>query len=218
MPTPNLNVQISINFATSINLLLDRSGSMASIAKDVEGGINTFIKEQKLVPGEATFTLVQFDTQDPQEKVFDNVNIKDVTEFKNFAPRGGTPLLDALGRLIVETRTRVAAVPEANRPKVVFVVYTDGDENSSTEFTFETIKKLVKEQTDLGWQFIFMGAEMDAFSQGSSAGFAASNTIRASKGKIGETYGLLSAKMANFRSSGKSEDFGYTVEERASVA
>src|SRR5688572_5989204 len=105
---------------------------MASIADDTIGGFNRFVTEQKAVPGDCTLTLVQFDSQDPYEVVHRAVNVADVPELtkQTFQPRASTPLLDCLGRAIVDTGQRLAAMPEAERPGKVFVVIiTDGHEN-----------------------------------------------------------------------------------------
>ena len=117
---------------TDITMVIDRSGSMQSIRSDAEGGINSFIEQQKQEPGEANVTLVQFDAD--YEFVHSGVPIRQVPAFK-LVPRGSTALLDAVGRAINETGARLAAMDEVQRPGlVVFVIVTDGEENSSREF------------------------------------------------------------------------------------
>src|SRR5256885_1489485 len=111
------------NDLTDITVVMDRSGSMNSCRSDAEGGLNAFIKEQKELPGEALFTLVQFDTE--YEVVHKAKPIKDVPKCI-LTPRGGTALLDALGRTIHQTGDRLLAFPEHQRPALVcFVIITD---------------------------------------------------------------------------------------------
>ena len=114
---------------TDITLVVDRSGSMQDIRSDAEGGVNAFIENQAKEPGEALLTLVQFDTE--FEFLHTGVPIKDVPRY-SLVPRGSTALLDAVGRAINETGERISKLAEAERPAlVVFVVMTDGLENSS---------------------------------------------------------------------------------------
>ena len=114
---------------TDITMVIDRSGSMQSIQSDAQGGINSFIQQQKQEPGETLLTLVQFNTD--YEFVHSGVAVKHVPEF-HLKPTGSTALLDAVGRTINEAGTRLAATDEFQRPGlVVFVIVTDGQENSS---------------------------------------------------------------------------------------
>src|SRR5262249_34920935 len=147
---------------TDITVVVDRSGSMAACQSDAEGGLNTFINEQKRLPGESLFTLVQFDTE--YEFVHKGIPIRDVPPY-HLVPRGSTALLDAVGRAIIETGERLRNMKEADRPGlVVFVILTDGQENSSREFQLAKIKEMVQHQQDVyKWQFTYLGANQDAF-------------------------------------------------------
>ena len=98
---------------TDITLVVDRSGSMAQVREDAEGGVNTFITEQGKEPGEALLTLVQFDTE--YEFLHKGVQIKQVPKYE-LVPRGMTALLDAVGKAINETGERLAKMPEGDRP------------------------------------------------------------------------------------------------------
>ena len=123
---------------TDITLVVDRSGSMEQVQEDAEGGVNSFIAQQAKEPGEALLTLVQFDTE--YEFLHKGVPISQVPKFE-LVPRGMTALLDAVGRAMNETGERIAKMDERDRPGlVVFVVMTDGQENSSKEFSKATIK------------------------------------------------------------------------------
>ncbi len=155
---------------TDITLVVDRSGSMQEIQSDAEGGVNAFIQEQSKHEGEALLTLVQFDTE--YEFVHRGLPISQVPHY-HLLPRGGTALLDAVGRAISETGQRLAKMNEADRPGlVVVVVMTDGEENSSREFSKEKVKEMTEHQQQVyNWQFIFLGANQDAFAEAGKMGF-----------------------------------------------
>lgn len=165
-----------MNNKTEIVLIVDRSGSMGTIKRDMEGGFKTFINEQKKQPGEATITYYQFDDQ--FEKVFEAKNIKDVDEI-TIDPRGMTALIDASCRAIDQVGVRLSNTPESDRPSNVMVVMiTDGAENASKEFTADQLKEKIKHQTDkYNWKFIFLGANIDAVKVGSHYGISAANTM-----------------------------------------
>ena len=154
-----------------ITVVLDRSGSMQDIAKDMMGGFDKLIEEQKKLPGEALLTLVQFDTD--YEFVYRGTSIKDVKPLQ-LVPRGMTALLDAVGRAIVETGDRLRNMPEHERPgKVVFIVITDGAENSSKEFTKAWVCEKIKHQQEVyNWKFVFLGANQDAFAEAGGLGIS----------------------------------------------
>ena len=127
-------------------------------------GGNAFIENQAKEPGEALLTLVQFDTE--YEFLHKGVPMVDVPKYE-LVPRGATALLDAVGRAINETGERLSKMNEADRPGlVVFVVMTDGLENSSQEFSKPRIKEMIQHQQEtFGWQFTFLGADQDAFAE-----------------------------------------------------
>lgn len=158
---------------SDLTVVLDRSGSMHVCQSDAEGGLNRFVEEQKKQPGEARFTLVQFDTE--YEFVHRAVPIQDVPPC-SLVPRGNTALLDAVGRAIVETGERLAKMSEADRPGlVVFVILTDGQENSSREFSRAKVREMIAHQQDVyKWQFIYLGANQDAFAEAGALGIAGS--------------------------------------------
>ena len=148
-----------------LNIVLDRSGSMAAIEEDMEGGLRSFISDQKKLEGkEITVSYTTFDTV--VEEVFVAKDIKEIKpEDLTLEPRGMTSLLDAVGRAINTTGERLKALKEEDRPsKVTFLIITDGDENSSTEFTGEMIKTMVTTQKETyKWDFVFLGANIDSF-------------------------------------------------------
>jgi hypothetical protein len=154
---------------TDLTVVLDRSGSMHACRSDAEGGLNSFIARQKELPGECTFTLVQFDTV--YEFVHKAIPLRTVPHC-HLEPRGNTALLDAVGRAIVETGERLRTLPEADRPGlVVFVIITDGQENSSREYTKARVREMIEHQQNVyKWQFTYLGANQDAFAEAGSMG------------------------------------------------
>ncbi len=154
---------------TQITIVLDRSGSMGSVREATISGFNEFVKGQRAAPGEANLTLIQFDTENAYEMVFD----KPILECPNlsletYRPRGGTPLHDAVGRTITMLGQKLKNMPESDRPgKVVIVVMTDGLENSSHEYTAPQIAEMIKSQHEVyKWEFLFLGANQDAILTG----------------------------------------------------
>lgn len=207
------------NDLTDITLVVDRSGSMEAIRADAEGGVNTFLTDQAAQPGDALVTLVQFDTR--YEFAHRGVPVKEVPRYQ-LIPRGGTALLDAVGRAINETGERLSKMAEADRPGlVVFVVMTDGQENSSQEFTKAQIKNMIEhQQTVYNWQFTFLGANQDAFAEAGSMGMAAGGAANFSASKVDAAYRATSAKVARMRTAvatNTAVDNAFTQEERDSM-
>ena len=190
---------------THITVILDRTGSMESIRDDVIGGFNAFLKEQKTIPHEATMTLVQFDTQDPYEVLHHVKPLAQIPELtaETYVPRASTPLLDAIGRGINDLNAHIARMAESSKPEqVVFVIITDGQENSSREFTREQIAKMVKDnEVNNKWQFVFLSADFAAFSDASDYGMSDSKRAYFSKNSVntGVCFRLSSAIISNYR-------------------
>jgi uncharacterized protein YegL len=159
---------------TEIVAILDKSGSMSSLTDDTIGGYNEFIAEQKKLSGEAVLTTVFFNNG--YQLLHDSKDIRDVKEItrKDYAAGGNTALLDALGKTINDIGLKLHNTPEENRPgKVIFFIITDGQENSSKEFTQEKIKEMVELQRNTyNWEFMFMGANIDAFSAAGAMGIS----------------------------------------------
>lgn len=204
---------------TDITVVLDRSGSMQSIRKDAEGGLNAFIEAQKAQPGEARFSLVQFDHE--YELVHSGVPIRDVPRCL-LAPRGGTALLDAVGRTINDIGARLAALPEADRPGlVVVVIVTDGQENQSREFTRERVREMIAHQSDVyKWQFTYLGANQDAFAEAHKIGIASVTTANFAPANSRKAFDAAAANVARMRScsaAGGDVQSHYTSAERASL-
>lgn len=167
---------------SDITVIIDRSGSMASTAAATVEGFNRFVEEQKAVPGEGVWTLVQFDDrhaaqgageQFPQV-IFEARDQKESPHLtkENYRPRGGTALIDACCITIDRIGQRLAAMPESERPDgVLVVIITDGQENASSEFKKADLsRRIAHQQSKYGWKFLFLGANQDASAEGASYG------------------------------------------------
>lgn len=193
--------------ATLISILLDRSGSMGSIKDDTIGGYNNFLSQQQAIPGDCTLTLTQFDTGGI-DIVHENTPIANVPALNadTYQPRGGTPLLDALGKTIKSTGSALKAIPEDKRPdKIVFVIITDGEENSSHEYTKAQIKEMIEHQETLyKWNFVFLGANQDAFAEARSMGISSSKAAGFAGNAMGVNalYANVASNVARYRQSG----------------
>lgn len=164
---------------TDITVVLDRSGSMAAVADDTIGGFNQFLLDQKRAPGEGVLTLVQFDNE--YEFVHTAKPLEEVPPLSSatFIPRGSTALLDAISRAIGQTHERLAKMDESDRPgTVIFVILTDGQENSSREATVDNVfARITEQQEKRGWKFIFLGANQDAIKSGARLGIGAGSSL-----------------------------------------
>ena len=153
---------------------------MAPIANDVIGGFNTFIDEQIRNGADARMTIVQFDTQDPQDVTIWGAPLPEITHLtpQTFVPRGGTPLLDAtgllIGRTMVDQSARIAAGLQAE--DIIFVTITDGEENESSEFNLSQIRELIEKRTNDGWAFVYLSAGLDAYADAAQMGIHAGDT------------------------------------------
>ncbi len=192
---------------THICMILDRTGSMESIKQDTIGGFNSYVAAQKSLPTPATFTLVQFDSQDPFEVIHKFTDIQMVADLtgQTYVPRASTPLYDAVGRGINDLKAGLGALPEALRPKkIVMVIVTDGQENASREFTGAQVRKMIADAKEAGWQFVFLSADESAISDSSSLNIDASNAAFFTKSTAGanEMWERVANRSVAYRSSG----------------
>lgn len=160
---------------TEIVFILDRSGSMSGLESDTIGGYNGMLKKQKKVAGEAVITTVLFDDQ--YELLHDRIPIKGVRAIseKEYFVRGSTALLDAIGKSIHKIGNAQKNTAEDKRAeKVLFIITTDGQENASREYSYAQIKaKIHRQQEKYGWEFIFLGANIDAVAEAGRFGIRA---------------------------------------------
>ncbi|MFH5803803.1 VWA domain-containing protein [Alienimonas sp. DA493] len=196
---------------TEIVVVLDRSGSMQAMKTEAEGGLATFVAEQKAQEGDARFTLAIFD--DRYDVVLDRVDLREAPDRFTLEPRGMTALLDAVGRTIDNVGRALAETPEPERPgAVLFCVVTDGGENASQDYTGDRIKQMVEEQTNkYSWQFTFLGAGPDVFAQGQQMGIDASSG--AAFQNLHAALGATSAKMSRMRKAVRAGARGTTLFE-----
>ena len=159
---------------TELVFILDRSGSMAGLEDDTIGGFNAMIEKQKAEPGQAIVSTVLFDNvSEVIHDRFDIQNIQPMTR-KEYYVRGCTALLDAVGGAIHHIGNIHKYAREEDRPeKTLFVITTDGMENASREYTYDRVKELIGNQKEKGWEFIFLGANIDAAKEAARFGIGA---------------------------------------------
>ena len=165
---------------TEIVFILDRSGSMAGLEDDTVGGFNAMVEKQKKEPGEALLSTVLF--SDESEVVYDRTDIRKVEPMtdRQYRVGGCTALLDAIGGAVHHIANVHKYAREEDRPgKTIFVITTDGMENASRRYRYEDVQKMVKhEQEKHGWEFLFLGANMDAISAARRFGIREDRAVR----------------------------------------
>ena len=194
-----------------ISVVLDRSGSMASIASDVVGGFNTFLREQKKQEGEGRVTLVQFDGQDPFEVLLDGEELETVLDLDpaRFIPRGNTPLYDAVGRMIAKVDNEILKRADAAKPieDQIVVIVTDGFENASREFSSKMLFDLIEARRGRAWAFVFLGADETTFEEGAVIGVSQANTAQwdASSEGTAAMFSRVSQATTSYRGMGRAD-------------
>lgn len=200
---------------TELVFILDRSGSMASLTQDTIGGFNSLIEKQKAVDGECLVSLVLFDNN--SEVVYDRVPLKDIPVLtdKEYYARGCTALIDALGGSIhhignVHKYAREEDVPE----KTMFIVTTDGMENASTNYTSDRVKAMItRQQEKYGWEFLFLGANIDAVETARRYGIRENRAVRFHNDHEGVelNYKVLSEAVSSYRCMNLREDWNADI-------
>ena len=193
------------NNLTEMVFILDRSGSMCGLEGDTIGGFNSMIDNQKKQEGEALVTTVLFDNE--YELLHDRVKLSEIKKMtdKEYYVRGCTALLDAVGRTISHISMIRKYIREEDIPQnTIIAITTDGMENASHEYNYEQIKKMIEEKKKDGWEFLFIGANIDAAEEASRIGISrdrAANYISDSVG-TGAVYNALSESMSCMRKNG----------------
>lgn len=175
------------NKITELVFIIDRSGSMAGLEDDTIGGFNSMINKQKEIPGECYVSTVLFDNE--SQVLHDRVKLSEIKPMtkKEYYVRGCTALLDAIGNAVkhignIHKYARKEDVPQ----NTMFIITTDGMENASRSYSGKDIKKLVEKQKEkYGWEFIFIGANIDAIETAQSIGISkdrAANYVHDSMG------------------------------------
>lgn len=199
---------------THILTIVDRSGSMRGSVRTMSSALDEFFQEQAKVPGKCLVDYVQFGSH--YEKTYEDRHI--VEAKAQFDIEGMTALLDAIGRGVTELGRKLKALPEARRPgRVQVVIVTDGHENSSREWTADTVKELIANQEDkYDWNFLFLGANIDAVAVGAQYGFKADQALTFDIHNDGATRlasGTITAATTNYR-GGK----GYHISDSERLA
>jgi hypothetical protein len=188
---------------------------MQSVKDDAEGAIAAFLEAQRAVPGRCLVRLSDFDTE--YREVYPMTPIADVPAY-SLNPRGGTALLDGIGRLVTGLGAELAALPEEERPgTVIVVVQTDGQENSSREWDLKGINALITQQREqYSWDFVFLGAGPDAIQTAESYGFAAGSAIAYTASGAG-TKSVVAAAAGYVARARTGVPTSFTAEERDSA-
>ena len=164
---------------TEIIYILDRSGSMGGLEADTIGGYNSLLAKQKKEEGEALFSTVLFD--DKIDVLHDRKPINEIEPItdKEYFVRGCTALLDAVGGAIHHIRNVHKYIRDEDVPeKTLFIITTDGMENASKQYDYAKVKKMVEQQKEAGWEFLFLGANIDAVEVAGRFGVAANRAVR----------------------------------------
>ena len=163
---------------TELVFIVDRSGSMAGLETDTIGGINATLEKNRAIEGEANVSIVLFDNV--SEVLVDRKPLSEVGNLteNDYWVRGCTALLDAVGGAIKHTSRVQDYMPsEYKAEHVIFVITTDGYENASTEYSYKKVKKLIEKRTKEGWEFIFLGANIDAVSEAARIGIGSKRAV-----------------------------------------
>jgi hypothetical protein len=207
---------------TDISIILDRSGSMTSIAGDITGGFNQFLADQRKLDGQAIVSLFQFDHE--YETVYAGIDLRDAPDLnaENYVPRGSTGLYDAIGRTVVATGSRLAALPEDQRPeRVLVLIITDGLENSSREFYSDKIAEMVSHQRDkYNWEFMFIGANQDAVLSAKNLEIPTAGAVNfvANTAGVQAMYASVTRSVSNYRQSGDLSDETQSIDVSSTPA
>lgn len=198
---------------TEIIFVIDASGSMSHLVGDTIGGFNGFIESQKALDGKATLTTVLFDST--WRILHDGVDLQEVKPMtaSDYMAGGMTAMLDAIGEIINRVQDRHDDLGEEKPENVLFVITTDGEENSSHKFKKSQIEKMIKHQTNgHGWKFMFLGANMDAVKEAESIGIArnfATNYTYTTQG-VCDSYSTINCVSKAIRTDSLSDDFNLT--------
>lgn len=198
------------NNITELVFILDRSGSMAGLESDTIGGFNAMINKQKKEKGEAYVSTVLFDNT--SYVLHDRIRLADVPEMtdKDYMVQGCTALVDAIGKSIHHIgNIHKYARPEDVPAHTLFIITTDGMENSSRQYTGHRVKQMIERQkSKYGWEFLFIGANIDAVQTAADYGINADRAVNYCADEVGTQvlYEALSAPISAMRGTGAVPD------------
>ena len=190
------------NNITELVLILDRSGSMTGLESDTIGGFNSMIEKQKKLDGKCFVSTVLFDNE--SEVLHDRIDLADVPKMtdKEYFPRGCTALLDAVGGAIhhienIHKYARKEDVPE----HTLFCITTDGMENASRKYDLKKVRKMIEAKKEIGWEFSFIGANIDAVSAAADIGISEDRAVNYTASACGtaSVYDAMSAVTSSVR-------------------
>ena len=186
---------------TIVAYLLDESGSMWGCRKDTISAFNNYVKELQK-KSNVFLTLTKFNS-DKVEVVYTNKNVSEISPLtaQDYHPNNCTPLYDAIGKTVASISRQLDK--KVLKPKVLFVVMTDGFENTSQEFTLDAVKGLIKQKESEDWSFLYMGADQDAWLSSESMGFAKGNTLSFASADINKTMSVAGGMTAKYAMSKK---------------
>lgn len=194
---------------TELVFILDRSGSMAGLESDTIGGFNAMIKKQQTeVEGDAFVSTVLFNHE--SFVLHDRIPLAEVKMLTadDYQVGGMTALLDAVGDAIKHIKNIHKYAREEDRPlKTLVIITTDGEENSSERFSYDDIKKLIEQQKEIGWEFIFLGANIDAAKVAGNIGIDRDSAVDYHADEVGtqKVYAAMNMRIAQARYSPKSK-------------
>ncbi len=197
---------MAINMDTQIHFILDRSGSMWETIDDTIGGFNSFIEEQQRLENKCIFSLYYFDHE--YDVVCKNIDIREVRLINRdtYQPRGQTALFDAIGMTIRKI------IP--NDDNIIVVILTDGQENSSREYRKDIILSMIKEKEELGWSFIYLGANQDAIESANTIGINSNSAMTYSSNAVRGCFSAVSGAITRVRTREQNQ-VHFTPQERS---
>jgi hypothetical protein len=200
---------------TFVSFLLDETGSMESIKDDTVGGFNEYVKTLGRDGADILFSLVSFNSSETRRRYVAEpiANVAPLAA-DDYVPRAMTPLIDAAVKIIKATDEAVRK--RGDQPNVVIVVQTDGQENVSVEYTSADLAALVKEKEGAGWQFVFLGAGLDAFAAAREAGIdiPLDHVMSYSRHRSRQVFASTAKNVREFADSGAAERLSFTPGQR----
>ncbi len=196
------------NNITEAVFILDRSGSMGGLEGDTIGGFNSTLKKQKVLDGKCYITTVLFD--DKYEIIHDRAEVREANELteKEYFVRGCTALVDAIGKTIVHIeKIHKYSRPEDVPEHTIFFITTDGMENASREYTAKKVRKMIEQKKETGWEFIFIGANIDAVETAESMGISSDMSVDYVNDSAGVTnaHNSIARALSSMRTFGRVE-------------